>query len=347
MKRVTLFSVRLLVLLVFSSSSFATTILFEDFETDDGGFISANDLNTQPWVYNAGPGNWSVNGSESNSSDFHVSSTLTSPTVLVDGPVVVNFEHLYSFEKYSAGWFAGFCWDAGRVYVSINGGDFTRVALSDFLNNGYTGVAHHWNGMDNFDGGDAFCGNSPNGEPPFEDFIIEDDIEVPVPSDALPPSLVVGTFELDLNAGDSLAVQFFGHWDRTAKADDPNWLINHVSINTAPIEVATDIKPGSDPNSINLKSKGKIPVAVLTTDTFDATQIDFETVVFGPNSASESHGRAHVEDVDLDGDIDMVLHFHTQDTGIQCGDTEVTLTGETFDGQAITGTDAIKTVKCP
>ena len=37
----------------------------------------------------------------------------------------------------------------------------------------------------------------------------------------------------------------------------------------------------------------KIPVAVLTTDTFDATQVDASTVAFGPNGASESHGRSH------------------------------------------------------
>jgi hypothetical protein len=44
--------------------------------------------------------------------------------------------------------------------------------------------------------------------------------------------------------------------------------------------------------------------------------------------------------------MDMVLHFDTQYTGIACGDIEATLTGETFDGQAISGTDAVVTVKC-
>ena len=35
--------------------------------------------------------------------------------------------------------------------------------------------------------------------------------------------------------------------------------------------VAIDIKPGSYPNSINLKSNGKVPVAILSSPTFDAT----------------------------------------------------------------------------
>jgi hypothetical protein len=43
------------------------------------------------------------------------------------------------------------------------------------------------------------------------------------------------------------------------------------------IVVTIDIKPGEFPNSINLKSKGKIPVAILTTNTFDATTVKAST----------------------------------------------------------------------
>ena len=35
-----------------------------------------------------------------------------------------------------------------------------------------------------------------------------------------------------------------------------------------------DIKPGSNPNSINLGSGGVVPVAILTTATFDAADVD-------------------------------------------------------------------------
>jgi hypothetical protein len=113
-----------------------------------------------------------------------------------------------------------------------------------------------------------------------------------------------------------------------------------------PVSVEIDIKPGSDPNSINPKSKGNIPVAILTTGDFDATTVDPLSVEFGPDGATESHGRGHIEDVDGDGDDDLVLHFRTQDTGIQCGDTSASLTGETFGGQAIEGSDSINTVGC-
>jgi hypothetical protein len=108
-----------------------------------------------------------------------------------------------------------------------------------------------------------------------------------------------------------------------------------------------DIKPRSDPNSINCKNhNGVIPVAILTTNTFDATTVDPLTVRFGRTGteASEAHNKGHIEDADGDGDLDMVLHFRFGNTGIQCGDTEATLTGQTNDGMQIRGTDAIQTV---
>ncbi len=107
--------------------------------------------------------------------------------------------------------------------------------------------------------------------------------------------------------------------------------------------VDMDIKPGSDVNPVNTKSKGVIPVAVYSTADFDATTIDPDTVAFGPNGAAESHGKAHIEDVNGDGLDDVVLHFKTQDSGILKGDTEASLTGATFDGTAIEGSDNIKT----
>lgn len=112
------------------------------------------------------------------------------------------------------------------------------------------------------------------------------------------------------------------------------------------LTVAIDIKPGSDPNSINPRSRGVIPVAILTTDTFDATTVDETTVLFGATGTEAAPVHVALEDVDDDGDTDMILHFNTQDTGIQCGDTSASLTGETFDGQMIQGSDSIKTAGC-
>jgi hypothetical protein len=87
-------------------------------------------------------------------------------------------------------------------------------------------------------------------------------------------------------------------------------------------------------------------VAVLTTNVFDALQLDWSTIRFVPAGATEAHGRAHIRDVDADGSSDLLLHFRTQDTGIACHDTAAILTGETFSGLSIEGADSITVVAC-
>jgi hypothetical protein len=87
-------------------------------------------------------------------------------------------------------------------------------------------------------------------------------------------------------------------------------------------------------------------VAILTTDTFDAATVDPTTIRFGRTGTEAAPVHSALEDVDGDGDADLILHFNTQATGIQCGDISASLTGETFGGQAIVGSDSIKTVGC-
>ena len=105
-------------------------------------------------------------------------------------------------------------------------------------------------------------------------------------------------------------------------------------------EVAIDIKPGSDPNSINLNSKGVVPVAVLTTDLFDAATVDPDTVLF----AGASPVRWTMEDVDGDGDMDLLFHFKTQELGLDECSTEAILTGETTGGVLFGGVDSVNIV---
>jgi hypothetical protein len=112
------------------------------------------------------------------------------------------------------------------------------------------------------------------------------------------------------------------------------------------LTVQVDIKPGSFPNNINPKSNGVVPVAILTTNTFAATTVDPLSVTFGPRGAVEAYARGHLEDVDGDGDTDMVLHFRTQETGIVCGDTSATLEGRMVNGLGIRGIDSVQTVGC-
>jgi hypothetical protein len=134
--------------------------------------------------------------------------------------------------------------------------------------------------------------------------------------------------------------------DQAVKIAFDNVIVNEGQLICPKKRVSIDIKPGSFPNSINPRSRGVIPVAILTTATFDATTVDPTTVFFGKTGTEAAPVHFAFEDVDQDGDTDMILHFNTQDTGIQCGDTSASLTGETFSGQALEGSDSIKTVGC-
>ena len=120
--------------------------------------------------------------------------------------------------------------------------------------------------------------------------------------------------------------------------------VEEIEEAVGPIEVAIDINPGGDRNPVRPSSRQKVRVAILTTDDFDATEVDPLSVRFGPLGAISWRGRAQVEDVDRDGDADLVLRFDIVDAGFECGDTEASVTGTTWTGQAIEGTDAIVTV---
>lgn len=125
--------------------------------------------------------------------------------------------------------------------------------------------------------------------------------------------------------------------------------------------VGIDVKPGDDRNRVRISGKEEIAVAVLGTPAFDATTVDPSSACFGdapppggttsyqqPAGAdadcTEAHGRGHIQDVDGDGDLDMLLHFETAQTGFDHGDTTATLTGMTTTGGTFVGSDSIRTV---
>jgi hypothetical protein len=115
---------------------------------------------------------------------------------------------------------------------------------------------------------------------------------------------------------------------------------DYIKVTPATKTVSIDIKPWAYPNSINLKSNSVVPVAVLTTADFDASTVDPATVSF----ADADPVRWHFEDIDGDGDMDMVFHFNTQDLMLNSKSTEATLTGMTLDGMDIEGSDSVNIV---
>jgi hypothetical protein len=109
------------------------------------------------------------------------------------------------------------------------------------------------------------------------------------------------------------------------------------------ITVTIDIKPGENPAPINTKSQGTIPVAILSSVTFDAvTQLNQTSLTFGRTGSEKSLAFCSgPQDVNGDGLLDLVCHFDTLMTGFQTGNTVGVLHGKIADGNTIVGTDSV------
>jgi hypothetical protein len=96
-----------------------------------------------------------------------------------------------------------------------------------------------------------------------------------------------------------------------------------TTVTVSSIEADVDIRPGSFPNAINLGSHGVIPVAFLTDEAFDASTVDPATVTLRGEDFADGmvklRGKkdapvpmSNLEDVDGDGDWDLVVHLDTE-----------------------------------
>ena len=112
-----------------------------------------------------------------------------------------------------------------------------------------------------------------------------------------------------------------------------------------------DIKPGSSTNPINLAHQGRdprrdplhrqlrrdhasIPASVCFGDAEDASAARLHRGATGRGTWRTSNG---------DGRLDLLLHFETQQTGIDPGDTTACLTRQDLRGLNIEGCDSITT----
>jgi len=114
------------------------------------------------------------------------------------------------------------------------------------------------------------------------------------------------------------------------------------------LSVLIDIKPGSDSNTINLGSAGVIPVAILSSLTFDARTVDPHSVSLagaGVKMVGKSGTHlCHEEDVNGDGLVDLVCQVVTVDFMIEPGESTAVLEARTLDGRSIRGEDRVRIV---
>ena len=116
--------------------------------------------------------------------------------------------------------------------------------------------------------------------------------------------------------------------------------------------LSIDIRPGDSSNQINIKSHGKLDVAILSTAAFDVFDVDVGSLTFGRTGDEDSlsrnpHGpRYRYADVNGDGRLDLVATFEIELTGFEVGDTLGILKGRTLGGLSLEGSDEV-TIRRP
>ncbi|HET9658413.1 MAG TPA: SdrD B-like domain-containing protein [Kineosporiaceae bacterium] len=116
---------------------------------------------------------------------------------------------------------------------------------------------------------------------------------------------------------------------------------------TSAVWSPVDIKPNSDPNTINVGRNGVISVAVLGTQTFNPfTDLDASSLRFGPTGTQAPVVRCATqpEDVNGDGIGDMTCKFDNTATGFHVGDPYGYLTGRTTQASPYLGADAVRVI---
>lgn len=114
-------------------------------------------------------------------------------------------------------------------------------------------------------------------------------------------------------------------------------------------QISIEIKPGSGEFApINLKAKGTIPVALLTTDDFNALEVkvDANTLTFGATGTEKSLRRCGKggEDVNGDGRPDLVCHFENELAKFTEVSEEGIVQGTTNNGTAFEGRGMLKVI---
>lgn len=110
------------------------------------------------------------------------------------------------------------------------------------------------------------------------------------------------------------------------------------------LHVSIEVKPGSrEPAPVNPKSKGKVPVALLSQPDFRPLEVDRASLKYGATGkeATLSHCNKEGRDVNGDGVPDLVCHFENEYANFDDDSTEGVLTGQ-IGGKPLEGRGYLK-----
>lgn len=134
--------------------------------------------------------------------------------------------------------------------------------------------------------------------------------------------------------------------DLVPSPDDEGFVTQGTDPNTnIVVGVSMDVIPRNDRNVVivNGDEEKKIKVAILTSSdapVFNANNVDVASLRLGTGAIAK---KPKFKDVDKDGDLDLHVEFLIAESGIECGNTLITLTGATIDGVQFAATDNIST----
>jgi hypothetical protein len=131
---------------------------------------------------------------------------------------------------------------------------------------------------------------------------------------------------------------------------DHTLVVSGVTLSVQLLPISIEIKPGREVERapVNPKSRGKIPVALLSSSDFNALDVavDVALLTFGATGDERSLSRCGRggEDVNGDGRLDLVCHFENQLARFTPDSYEGILKGVTTDGRQFEGRDLLKVV---
>ena len=121
-----------------------------------------------------------------------------------------------------------------------------------------------------------------------------------------------------------------------------NWMIRAIETSIVPLVI------DFDPNTLNLKSKGKVvTVYIELPEGYDVEEIDISTVMLNGMVPALTHP-IEIDDYDSDGVPDMMVKFDRSDVQsiLEPGhEFELVLSGRLTDGTPFEGTDTIRVIE--
>jgi len=111
-----------------------------------------------------------------------------------------------------------------------------------------------------------------------------------------------------------------------------------------------DYQPWDSSNTIRPNEAYFVTVAVKTESIADGDVRDFDASLIDPSTVklgqASNNAIPLLQDIDNDGDNDMVFGFRMEETGISCLDSSVKLVGELTSGAVIAGKDSVTRMDC-